>query len=124
MKKKKIIWIPLCIIVLLVLAFFIYVQNYYHADQTAIAALESIDQVAVTQTGYGWYFDGPSDEDALIFYPGAKVEEEAYAPLMHSLAENGLDTCLVKMPFRLSIFGKNKAASVMKDYGTHMVFIR
>ncbi len=115
-KKKRIILIPLCIILLLVIAFFTYVQIYYHADEKAAEALVSTDQVQVAQTGYGWYFDGPSKEEALIFYPGAKVEASAYAPLMYSLAENGLDTCLVEMPFRLSIFGQNKAASIMKEH--------
>lgn len=116
MKKKKLIWIPLCIIVLLIIVSLIYVQIFYHADETAALALQSTDRVTVTKTGYGWYFDGPSKENALIFYPGAKVEEEAYAPLMHSLAANGLDTCLAKMPFRLAIFGQNKASSIMDEY--------
>ncbi len=116
MKKKKLIWIPICIIVLLIIACFIYVQIYYHANETALAVLQSTGKVTVTKTDYGWFFDGPSEEEALIFYPGAKVEEEAYAPLMCSLAENGLDTCLAKMPFRLAILGQNKAASIMDEY--------
>lgn len=65
---------------------------------------------------YGWFFDGPSQADALIFYPGAKVEETAYAPLLHLLAEQGMDVCLVRMPFRMAVFGIGKADQVMRQH--------
>ena len=48
-----------------------------------------------------------------MFYPGAKVEETAYAPLLRAIAEAGMDACLVKMPFRLAIFGVDRADRVM-----------
>lgn len=70
----------------------------------------------MTETDYGWFFDGPSTEDALIFYPGAKVEETAYAPLLHLLAAKGMDVCLVRMPFRLAFFGMNKADGILSSY--------
>ena len=44
------------------------------------------------------------------------MEETAYAPLLHSLAAEGMDVCLVKMPFRLAIFGMNKADDLMAEY--------
>ena len=70
----------------------------------------------VEKTEYGWFLDGPSEENALIFYPGAKVEETAYAPILHRFAEEGMDVCLVKMPFRLAFFGISKASDVMAQY--------
>ena len=94
-------------VLLVVLAVFwgIYVNTYYHADESAGAFLVSDEQVRVEKTEYGWFLDGPSEENALIFYPGAKVEETAYAPILHRFAEEGMDVCLVKMPFRLAFFG-------------------
>ena len=86
------------------------------ADESAYSALKSDDTVKVTQTEYGWLFDGPSRTDALVFYPGGKIEETAYAPLLHHLAEKRMDVCLVKMPFRLAIFGAGKADQVMSQY--------
>ncbi len=116
-KLKKRIWmIPLCVMILLVVCFFIYTEHYYHADLTALSALESDDAVTVIKTDFGWLFDGPSESDALIFYPGAQVEETAYAPLLHLLAKEGMDICLVKMPFRLAFFGSNKADDLMPRY--------
>ncbi len=104
------------ILIFLSAGFLVYTGIYYHADALAIAALESDDQVAVSQTSYGWYFDGPSKDHALVFCPGAKVEETAYAPFLHSLAAQGIDVCLVRMPFRLAVLGMNSAESVIKQH--------
>ena len=70
----------------------------------------------VSETDYGWYFDGPASDRALVFYPGGKVEETAYAPFLRLLAEEGLDVCLVRMPARLAFLGMDRAADVMVGY--------
>ena len=102
---------------LAVIAFFVYVSVYYHADDsgTVAEALVSDEAVSVEKTDYGWLFDGPSEEDLLVFYPGGKVEETAYAPFLHLLAERGMDVCLVKMPFHLAVFGVDRAEAVLED---------
>ena len=112
--KKRLKWlIPFFALGVLAGAFLLYTGSYYHADADALAALASDEAVAVTPTSYGWLFDGPSESDALIFYPGAKVEETAYAPLLRQIAARSMDVCLVKMPFRLAFFGIGKADGVM-----------
>ncbi|MBQ3371612.1 MAG: alpha/beta hydrolase [Oscillospiraceae bacterium] len=115
MVKKKWWILPAILLLILVIAFFVFVADYYHATDTAIKALES-DNVLIKQTEYGWFFDGPSSDRALIFYPGAKVEETAYAPLLHRLSDSDIDVCLVKMPFHMALFGKNTASRIMKQY--------
>ena len=115
-RKRRLWTIPVLAVFLFCIAFLIYAEQYYHSDETAHSALKSDATVAVTQTEYGWLFDGPSEDDALIFYPGGKVEETAYAPLLHCLAGQGMDVCLVKMPFRLAVFGVNKADHVMTQH--------
>lgn len=114
-RKKRYI-VALAIVAALLAAFLAYTADYYRADAEAEAALASDAAVQVSRTGYGWLFDGPSDDSALIFYPGAKVEETAYAPLLHGIAAEGMDVCLVKMPFHLAFFGLNKATDVMDRY--------
>ena len=52
----------------------------------------------------------------MIFYPGAKVEETAYAPLLHLIAEQGMDVCLVRMPFHRPILNGNKADRVFQTH--------
>lgn len=114
MKKRW--WIfPIAFLLLLAIAFFGYTLQYYHASEVAMEALKS-DSVIVEKTSFGWRFDGPADDAAFIFYPGGKVDEAAYAPLLHSLASSGIDICLVKMPFHLAIFGKNTADDIIAQY--------
>ncbi len=116
-RKKRIRRIvPAGVLLLLLLAAFLYCSDYYPAADTALKALES-DGVLVEQTEYGWFFDGPAADRALIFYPGGKVEETAYAPLLHKLAANGVDVCLARMPFHLAVFGMNTADGIMARYG-------
>ena len=115
--RKKRFWLILVTVILLLpMVFMVYVSQYYHADESAHSSLESDEIVSVTEMKYGWFFDGPSDTDALIFYPGGKVEETAYAPLLHLLAGKGMDVCLVRMPFRLAVFDVNKADQVMSQH--------
>lgn len=95
--------------------FFFYTENYYHADRTAVMMLRTDEYAAVTSSQTGLLFDGPGAEDLLIFYPGAKVQETAYAPLMRQIAEGGMDVFLVQMPFRLAFFGTNKADEALQE---------
>ena len=115
MKKKRIL-IPAGILLLLAAVSVIYVSIYYRADAAAAAALSSGDAVTVSDIGKGWLFDGPSEDTALIFYPGAKVEASAYAPLLHLLAEQGMDAFLVEMPLRFAFLDQNAAGRIMDQY--------
>ena len=115
LKRRTKLALPLILGLILLLTgiFFCYVNVYYPADETALEALRSDEAVTVSQTDYGWFFDGPSETDALIFYPGGKVEETAYAPLLHQIAGETMDVFLVKMPFRLAVLAPGRAADVM-----------
>lgn len=98
------------------LAFFGYVGDYYHADDTALDALQGTDVVSIKNEDNVFFFDGPGEDTALIFYPGAKVEAAAYAPLLLDLAEEGVDCFLVEMPFNMAFFGINRADKVMESH--------
>lgn len=104
-----------------VLCFFIgafaYFGSYYHATDNALSYLNSTDEVSVNPLSYGYYFDGPGEGTAMIFYPGAKVEESAYAGVMYSLAEQGIDCFLVKMPLHMAFMGKDRADVVINEFG-------
>ena len=111
--KKRIWLILLLVLALSAAAFAVYAGQYYRADARARAALQSDETVAVVPIADGWLFDGPSESDALIFYPGGKVEETAYAPLLHRLAAGGLDVYLIRMPFRLAVLSPERADRVI-----------
>ena len=95
--------------------FFFYTENYYHADRTAVMMLRTDEYASVTSSQTGLLFDGSGEEDLLIFYPGAKVQETAYAPLLRQIAEEGMDVFLVRMPARLAFFGSNKADEALQE---------
>ena len=115
--RNKLKWlIPIAVLAVLAGTFIVYTGDYYRADDAALTALRSGGGVRVDQTGYGYRFDGPSDDAALVFYPGGRVEAESYAPFLRRLAASGVDVCLVNMPFRLALFGIDSADAVMARY--------
>lgn len=86
----------------------LYLGNYYHADETALAALDGDDAVAVSSTGGILRFDGPGERTALLFMPGAKVEAKAYAPLMRAVAQGGVDCFVVSPPANIAFLGEGQ----------------
>jgi hypothetical protein len=89
-------------------AFFVYVSDYYRADDVARAVLQSEATMRVQGNLIILSPSTPSDT-ALIFYPGAKVEYTAYSPILEKLRQSGITCVLVKMPFNLAIFDQNAA---------------
>lgn len=113
--KKKIV-IPTAVGVLLLIIVLWYVNDYYHSDESVQEYLKNSDKISVAEIQDGLYLDGPGEETAMIFYPGAKVEYTAYLPLFHKLAEEGIDCFLIKMPCNLAFLGQNKAEKIMDSY--------
>lgn len=110
-KRKKIILaisIPLAVVLILCGAMGIYVGDYYRPEAEAEQAFAQGETV-----GNCTVFDG-GGETGVIFYPGGKVDEEAYAPLMKLLSERGITAVLVKMPFRLAVLNVNAAKDARK----------
>ena len=51
-----------------------------------------------------------------IFYPGAKVEPEAYSKLCSKIAEEGYLVVIASMTLDLAILSPNKAEDIIKEY--------
>lgn len=116
MRWKKRVIIPVISFLFIVIVCIWYVNDYYHTDENVQEYLQTKDSVSVTEMPEGLYLDGPGNETALIFYPGAKVEYTAYLPLLSNLADQGIDCFLIKMPCNLAFFGQNKAKKIMDSY--------
>ena len=104
----------LSLIVVLTGAFFIYVSDYYRADDAAIAIMQNEPNMLVQDNRIILYSTTPSDT-ALIFYPGAKVEYISYLPILEKLRQNGITCVLIKMPFNMAIFDPNEADKVFSE---------
>jgi len=115
-KRKLILIFPLLVLLVLIFGCFFYVNDFYHSEESVQSYLQSKDQVTVKKIAQGYYLDGMGEEEAFIFYPGAKVEYTAYLPLLYQLAEQGVDCFLVEMPFRLAFLGQNKAETIRNEY--------
>ena len=113
--KKKGVFAVTLILVFAVVCLW-YINDYYESDVTMQQYFQDDSIVEMEENDYGLYMDGPGDESALIFYPGAKVEYTAYVPLLWQLAEKGVDVFLIKMPCNLAFLGQNKAEDVMRKY--------
>ena len=53
----------------------------------------------------------------LAFYPGAKVDPQAYAHVLRPIAESGYPVVIYKQPFNLAILDASAAGSVVGDIG-------
>lgn len=115
-RGRKIAAAVIGLILIVMLSAFFYVNDYYHSDENVNKYLQGNEQVAVSEMDDGLFVDGPGEEAAVVFYPGAKVEYTAYLPLFYGLAEQGIDCFLIKMPCNLAIFGQNKAEDIMETY--------
>lgn len=107
------------IILALCLAFGLFIsQKFYHADDTALASLQSTSQLTVLESS-GYYAFIPVAEatkSAFILYPGALVDAQAYAPLMAGLAEQGYSSFIAKMPLDMAILKQDAASQIIADY--------
>ena len=80
------------------------------ARDVAPTILRSSETVTVSETADTIQFTPQNARSTgLLFYPGALVEPEAYAPLARMIAEQGFLTIIVKLPLRTASFGSQEA---------------
>ena len=143
-KRRVARWVAAVVVAVVVLAcagFGVYVNDYYHAQPSAVAALEGDAAVQVEHRD-GYYVFAPTTTGAdgnqtsdsssadsqmtssqpvrtqvgFIFYPGAKVEPAAYAPLARAFAEQGVLFVVLEPPCNLAILNQNQADGVQEAF--------
>ena len=112
--KKIAVFLALLIITGIV-GFFIYTSQYYKADDSTVAAISN-DYSIKYHDNYVVIGTLDQRDEALIFYPGGKVEYLAYYPLLEKLSEKGITSILVKMPFNLAVFDANAADKIINEF--------
>lgn len=115
-RMKKVLLIVGITVLVFFAACWIYVSDYYRADSSALAALESDGDVSIVQVGDAIGFLPESTECGFIFYPGGKVEFTSYVPLMRMLAEHNILCVLVEMPCNLAVLDRNAAEGIQQRY--------
>lgn len=105
----------LLVLVILGGAFFWYVSDYYPAEDVALEVMAQDSGITVQDDLTILSPTYPTDT-AIVFYPGAKVEAEAYLPLLDQIRQTGVACILVHMPFHMAIFGANAAEEVIAQF--------
>ncbi len=94
----------------------VFLSVHYSPGNDAISVLSDNSGAAVTKTDFGYMIDGSGEKAALVFYPGAKVDTEAYLPLMKQIADGGVDCFVLDLPMRMAIFDPYGADDVLSHY--------
>lgn len=113
-KFKKAVMIVVAVLLVFTGVFSLYAGDYYHADlQTITAWSLTADYEKMERLQDGSLVFYPAQYDtAVIFYPGGKVEVNAYMTLMEHCAERGILAILMPMPFNLAVLAKDAAAAI------------
>lgn len=122
MKQKKSWKVKLFIglaVFLLVIAvgFLLFASSYYKAQSYAKENLQSDSNVTV-ENEKELLFEPTSSKKKIgfIFYQGAKVEAEAYAPMAKELAKQGYTVVIPHLPLKMAIFSPDRADKVIRNH--------
>jgi len=96
----------------------IWMQAEKGPSELALKALQSDSQVTVFQKAGYITFEPQNQHPSLgfIFYPGAGVDYQSYAPIMEKIAEQGYFCALLSMPLNIAFLNPNFADEVIEKY--------
>lgn len=112
----KVIGIFLAVIAAAVMGTVIYINDYYHAETSAMAFISEAEHIELLEKKGQYVLVPEAPEAGLIFYPGGKVEVESYLPLMAEFAQRGVLCVLIEMPGNLAVLDINAADGVIGEY--------
>ncbi len=116
-KNNNLIKIITGIIVIGIVGLFIWANDSYKPQALAKEALISDNTVEVKIDKFISFTPKNIEvTKGFIFYPGAKVDPESYAPLCRKIAEQGYEVVIVKMPMNLAILSYNRGEKVINEY--------
>lgn len=113
--KRVLVRVLLVVVVLVVIGvvgFVIWAETPNPIEAVAVTALAQADR----ETPWLVYEPETPRSTGIIFYPGGRVDERAYAPLAEDLAQMGYLTVITPMTLNLAVFGVNEADTVIAAY--------
>jgi predicted esterase len=122
--KRVLLWLLGAVLVAAVVGAGVFLWWGLHPlgpSPSALAALQSDDQVTVTKTSAGWEF-APANkqflkpDSAYIFYPGGHVDARSYAPYLRDVAVRGFLVVEPEMPLSLAVLDPNAASRAISAH--------
>ena len=113
----NIIIIFISIIFTLAIVFFIWANITYKPTPLAILSMLSDNSVTVTKNNFIVFTPNNSiPSKGFVFYPGAKVKPESYAPLCKKISKEGFLVIIAPMTLNLAVFSPNKAKNIINNF--------
>lgn len=116
--KRKPFLLILSLLIVAGIVLFIGFTRLLPADEIALAAMESTDMVQVSDQPMMLVLV-PRVESltrGFVFYPGARVDPQAYVPILKPLADAGVLVVIPKMPLGFAVLAIDRAAEIQAVY--------
>jgi len=104
------------LVVVLAAAGFLWLTDLVDPMPEAQAAMPSDERVSVASDPWLTFTPAEATSTGLIFYPGGRVEPEAYAPPLRTIAEAGYTTVVPSMPFGLAVLAPDTADDIIEAH--------
>lgn len=117
-KSHVILFTIIMAIMIMIAGFYIYTLDYYRASPDVATVISKTQLFIETKDHMTIVYANSenSKNEGIIFYPGGKVEANAYLPLLIQLADRGYTSVLVEMPFNLAVFNVGAADKVLSTF--------
>ncbi|MEO1289103.1 MAG: alpha/beta hydrolase [Chloroflexota bacterium] len=119
-KKWRWLWVLFVIILIITVGiggFVVWALNpTLEIDPIAYDAIESSDNITVTDRAWLAFLPHTPPETGLIIYPGARVPPIAFAPLARQVAENGYLVVIAYPPINLALLNPTMATPIMEHF--------
>ena len=121
-KTRRFLWLRILTGIIIIIAvvaggFVFWALNpMVQIDEIALNALESSENITVTDRAWLAFLPHEPPATGFIFYPGARVPAEAYAPIARQIAEQGYLAVIVYPPLNLAILNTDLASPVMEHF--------
>ena len=115
LKKRAVLLTILAVLILAGITGTLMLSSSYETDEEAVNAFLPPDSTYLEEDGM-IVFEAEEAKTGFIFYPGGGVEYSAYIPLLYCLAEEGIFSAVVHMPFNLAVLDVNAADGIEAEY--------
>lgn len=114
---KNIVILSFTILAIVLVGFVTWAKDSYEPTEEAQQVFKNMDVIDITEDEFITFTPkGYTPNKGFIFYPGGKVNPEAYSILAKGIAEEGYLVVIVQMPLDLAVLSPNKANEVIEKY--------